>query len=57
MSQPITWEASEAELQRERIAEWLRELAATASSAQARGVYLFAAEGVERGDFAGRAVP
>lgn len=39
--------------ERAKIAAWLRELARTASSEQARGAYEFAAEGIERGEHDG----
>lgn len=37
--------------ERQQIAAYLRKLARNASSEQARGAYLYAAEGVEAGDY------
>jgi hypothetical protein len=45
----ISYTPTEAELTIDLIAEWLRKLAAT--SPDHRGAYLYAAEGVERGDW------
>ena len=37
--------------ERDQIITYLRHLARTADSPQSRGCYLYAAEGVERGDY------